>query len=186
MKLFNMARLRAKTKVKSRCLRDFLFADDAAQQINSWQSTQKVQVYKACILSTLLYGSETWVQHASYEKRLNVFHMRPLRHIMGITWNNSILERAQLPCMFAILNQWRMGWIGHVMENWRKEPDREADLNSDSRTSVNETWRPCTRFRKVKQSQGRQHGIVRCSFGAEQILLLDTQDIVGAQFDSRG
>ena len=61
-------------------------------------------------LSTLLYGSKTWVLHASYEKRLNVFHIRHLRHIMGIAWKDkvtsiAVLERTQLPSMFAILKQ---------------------------------------------------------------------------------
>ena len=45
----------------------------------------KVNVYKACVISTLLYGSESWSMCAHQEKRLNVFHMCCLRHIMGIT-----------------------------------------------------------------------------------------------------
>ena len=36
----------------------------------------KVNVYKACVISTLLYGSESWTMHAHQEKRLNAFHMR--------------------------------------------------------------------------------------------------------------
>ena len=34
-----------------------------------------VNVYKACVISTLLYGSESWTMRAHQEKRLNVFHM---------------------------------------------------------------------------------------------------------------
>ena len=38
----------------------------------------KMAVYNACILSTLLYGSEIWTMYACQEKRLNTFHLRSL------------------------------------------------------------------------------------------------------------
>ena len=46
----------------------------------------KMRVYQACVLSTLLYGSETWTTYMRQEHRLNTFHMRCLRRILGITW----------------------------------------------------------------------------------------------------
>ena len=189
-KLFNLSRLRAKYKVQMKCLRDFLFADDAAitahsaedlqhlmnrfsnacqdfgltislkktqvmaQEENSplnmtilehelevvndfvylgstisdtlsldselkkrigrdattissltkrvWSNKKlmgnnKIQVYRACVLSTLLYGSESWSLHARQERKLNTFHMRCLRRVLNITWqdkvpNNAVLE----------------------------------------------------------------------------------------------
>ena len=80
----------------------------------------KVQIYKACVLSTLLYGSETWTMHAHHEKRLNVFHMRQLRFILNITWqdktsNKAILHKANIPSMFTLLKQRRLRWLGHVI-----------------------------------------------------------------------
>ena len=62
----------------------------------------KMAVYRACVLSTLLYGSESWTLHARQEKRLNSFHMRNLRRILGIKWsdyitNNEVLELANIP-----------------------------------------------------------------------------------------
>ena len=67
----------------------------------------KVSVYKACIISTLLYGSESWTMRAHQEKRLNVFHMRCLRLILGITWqdkvtNKVVLERAGIPSLHTL------------------------------------------------------------------------------------
>ena len=35
----------------------------------------KIAVYRACVLSTLLYGSESWATYATQEKRLNSFHL---------------------------------------------------------------------------------------------------------------
>jgi len=55
-----------------------------------WESKKltvktKMAVYNACVVSTLLYGSETWTTYASQERRLNSFHMRCLRRILGIS-----------------------------------------------------------------------------------------------------
>ena len=73
----------------------------------------KVAVYRACIVSTLLYGSESWTTYAGQEKRLNTFHMRCLRRILSISWtdkvsNNEVLERAEIPSMFTLLRQRRL------------------------------------------------------------------------------
>ena len=70
----------------------------------------KMAVYNACILSTLLYGSKTWTMYAHQEKRLNTFHHRSLRCILGISWqdkvtNTDILSHAGLPTMYTLLRQ---------------------------------------------------------------------------------
>ena len=67
----------------------------------------KVNVYKAFVISTLLYGSESWTMHAHQEKRLNVFHMRCLRRILGITWqdkvtNKVVLEKAGIASLYTL------------------------------------------------------------------------------------
>ena len=178
-KLFNLSRLRAKTKVQLRCLHDFLFADDAAvtahsaedlqqlmthfsdacqdfglttslkktqimgQDVDSppaisindheldvihdfvylgstisdtlsldtglnnhigkaattmtrltkkaWNNSKltehtKIQIYRACVVSTLLFGSESWTLRSLQERKLNASHMRSLRCILNITW----------------------------------------------------------------------------------------------------
>ena len=96
-----------KTRVHEKYVRDLLFADVRPLQLthgrtfsgfwtafqklvdtlnlpSAWKK-QKVNVYKACVISTLLYGSESWTMCAHQEKRLNGFHMRYLRGILGIT-----------------------------------------------------------------------------------------------------
>ena len=49
-----------------------------------------VAVYNACIISTLLYGSETWTTYAGQERRLNTFHLRSIRRILGISWQDKV------------------------------------------------------------------------------------------------
>lgn len=80
-----------------------------------WSNTKltmktKMAVYNACVLSTLLYGSETWTTHARQEKRLNTFQVRSIRRILGISWqdkatNVEVLSRAGLPTMYTLLRQ---------------------------------------------------------------------------------
>ena len=81
----------------------------------------KTAVYRACVLSTLLYGSESWTTYAGQEKRLHTFHMRCLRRILSIHWtdkvtNNILLERAGVPTIFTLLRQCRLRWLGHVRQ----------------------------------------------------------------------
>ena len=85
---------------------------------NNLTANTKMQVYKACVLSTLLYSSESWT-YAAQERRLNTFHLRCLRRILGIKWqdripNTDVLEQAGLPTIFTLLSQRRLRWLGHV------------------------------------------------------------------------
>ncbi|PFX11746.1 Craniofacial development protein 2 [Stylophora pistillata] len=77
----------------------------------------KVAVYRACIVSTLIFGSQSWITYASQEKRLNIFHMRCLRRILSISWtdkvsNNEVLARSNIPSSFTLVRQRRLRWLG--------------------------------------------------------------------------
>ena len=79
----------------------------------------KMAVYNACVVSTLLYGSEAWTTYSKQERKLNSFHLQSLCRILGISWrdkvaNTEVLDRAGLPTMYTLLRQRRMRWIRHV------------------------------------------------------------------------
>ena len=70
-------------------------------------------------LSTLLYSSEAWTTYTRQEKKLNSFHLRCLRRILDISWqdkitNTEVLERASSFSMYTLLSQRRLRWLGHV------------------------------------------------------------------------
>nr|KAG5686812.1 hypothetical protein BaRGS_032029 [Batillaria attramentaria] len=123
-----------------------------------WSNSQltentKLRVYKACILSTLLYGSESWTTYASQEKRLNTFHLRCLRRLLHIKWqdrvtNIEVLQRAGIPSLFSLLSQRRLKWLGHVR---RMEPGRipKDMLYGELREGSRPTGRPQLRFKDV-------------------------------------
>ena len=113
----------------------------------------KIAVYNACIISTLLYGSESWTTYARQERRLNSFHMRCLRRILGISWedripNTEVLAKAGLPSMFTLLRQRRLRWLGHVrrMENGRIPKDL---LYGQLASGKRRTGRPQLRYSDV-------------------------------------
>ena len=58
-------------------------------------------VYKAVVLTTLLYGCEAWTTYGRHIKKLDAFHMRCLRRILRITWvdkvpNTEVLARCNV------------------------------------------------------------------------------------------
>ena len=84
-----------------------------------WPSAPRWTCTAAWVLSTLLHGSETGTLHSRQERRLNTLHLRCLRRILGITWQDRIqsedvLAQAGVPSMFALLIQRRLRWLGHV------------------------------------------------------------------------
>ena len=108
----------------------------------------KVRVYQHCVLSTRLYGSETWTTYAKQEKRINTFHLRCLSRILGINWqehkpNKDVFDRADIPSMFALLN---LRWLGLVcrIENGRIPKDI---LCGELASGARRDGRPSVRFR---------------------------------------
>ena len=93
---------------------------------HSLRLATKIQVYRAGVITTLLYGAEAWVLYRKQVQLLERFHQRCLRSIMGIKWqdyvtNNEVLERANLPSLEAMLLLKQLRWARHVsrMENSR-------------------------------------------------------------------
>ena len=123
-----------------------------------WSNSQltvntKLRVYQACVLSTLLYGSESWTTYAGQEKRLNSFHLRCLRRLLQIKWqdkvtNTEVLQRAGIPSLFTLLSRKRLKWIGHVrrMDDGRIPKDM---LYGELREGSRPTGRPQLRFKDV-------------------------------------
>ena len=125
-----------------------------------WENTKftthtKIAVYNACVLCTLLCGSESWTAYARQESRLNGFHLPCLRHILGISWQNRIpnkgvLERANIPSMFAMLSQRRLRRLGYVRRMENGHPVRNVltwsncDGNCHSRIGLYSHSRRCS------------------------------------------
>ena len=79
----------------------------------------KVAVYKAVVLSSLLYGCETWTLYRRQIAKLDQFHLRCLRKIAHIRWqdrvpNTEVLSKCRITGIEAMLIQSQLRWSGHV------------------------------------------------------------------------
>ena len=80
----------------------------------------KMRLFKSVVLSTLLYGSETWVPSADHMKRLQAFIMGCLRVILGVTrWdkkrNTELRSMAGIEGMEIMVMRRRLRWLGHLV-----------------------------------------------------------------------
>jgi len=79
----------------------------------------KVAVYKAVVITTLLYGCESWITYQRHICNLDQFHMRCLRRIARITWqdkipNTEVLQRCEISGIEEFIIKAQLRWVGHV------------------------------------------------------------------------
>ena len=79
----------------------------------------KLKVYQEVVLPSLLYACETWTTYSRHIKRLIAFHMRCLRSLLHIKWQDKVpdtevLQRAEMEGIRAILLRHQLRWAGHV------------------------------------------------------------------------
>ena len=79
----------------------------------------KINIYRALVVSVLLYGCEAWATTLADRRRLEVFNMRCQRRLLRVFWqqhisNHSIRERTKQPPASSLLRQRRLRWFGHL------------------------------------------------------------------------
>ncbi|BHF84887.1 hypothetical protein SprV_1002803900 [Sparganum proliferum] len=79
----------------------------------------KLQLYKAAILPTLLYVSETWTVYTKQARRLNYFQLSCLRRILRLNCRDRIpdtdvLERTGILSIYTMLRQMQLRWSRHL------------------------------------------------------------------------
>ena len=79
----------------------------------------KLKVYRAVVLPSLLYACETWTVYSRHARQLNSFHMRCLRKLLLIKWQDKVpdtevLQRADMESVHAMLKRAQLRWAGHV------------------------------------------------------------------------
>ena len=80
----------------------------------------KIVVYNAVVISTILYGCETWVPYRHHIRLLESFHIRRLQLILGLRWwhkvtHSEIRSRAGIPSIESMLLNRQLRWLGHVI-----------------------------------------------------------------------
>ena len=80
--------------------------------------TTKLKVYRAVVLTSLLYACETWTTYARHERILNRFHIKSLKKILHIRWeekvpDTGVLERSGMISIQTLLRKNKIRWAGH-------------------------------------------------------------------------
>ena len=95
-------------------LRDRVFTN------HDLKTVTKVMVYKAVVLPSLLYGSESWTLYRGQIRILERFHIKSLQLLLGISWkdkipHSEILKRTDCTSIEYLLNRAQLRWVGHVV-----------------------------------------------------------------------
>ena len=83
--------------------------------------TTKIKMYKAVLLTSLLFGYEMLILYRECNKQLEHFQMRSQRSIIGIKWQDrvtnivEVLERSRLPSIEAMILRAQLHWTCHVI-----------------------------------------------------------------------
>jgi len=117
----------------------------------------KLSVYRAVVITTLLYGCETWTLYRRQVKSLDQFHIRCLRKIMRISWedrvsNTEVLQRAEMTGIQALIMKAQLRWAGHVV---RMDDNRLPKMVffSELSTGTRTVGRPLKRYKdSLKES----------------------------------
>ena len=80
----------------------------------------KRKVYRAIVLTALLCECETWTRYRRRVKQLETFHMRALRSILGMCWqdritNLEVLDRAECTSIETLLIKAQLRWVGQII-----------------------------------------------------------------------
>ena len=133
----------------------------------------KVRIYQSLILPIATYGSESWALRKADCRKLEVFEMRCLRSILGVTLldkirNDEIRQRLNITTTITeIISKRRMKWFGHVVRMPQHRLPYQAYIHDFS--TPRQPGRPPARWRDQipkdtgmtrkeaeRQAQGRQ------------------------------
>ena len=111
----------------------------------------KLKVYRAVILSSLLYGCETWPVYRRHLKQLERFHQRAIRSILGIRWqdrvtNTEVFKRTNCISIEAMLLKSCLRWTGHVIRMEDHQIPKQL-LFGELEQGHRKQGRPCKRFK---------------------------------------
>jgi len=134
----------------------------------------KCAIYQAIVLSTLLYGVESWTVYKTTAHKLNVFLTNQLRQILSVKWwhfvsNMKILQKTTITSLYDTLIQRNLRWAGHVnrLDNTRIP---KQVLYSQLTEGSRDIGRPRLCYKDTNKRNLKDKGI---SLGKWQMLSLD-------------
>ena len=78
----------------------------------------KIRIYKAAVITILLYEAEVWNAIKKQMKRFKIFHLTSLTRILKIKCishvSNEVLRQAGIRSIETFISTARLRWYGHV------------------------------------------------------------------------
>jgi len=95
------------------------------------EERRRLKLYEAFVLPVLLYNAGTWGVPGADLERLNVFHRKQLRHLLGIYHpdhisNDHLYARCNTTPIAAMVERSRWRLLGHVLRLSSDVPARQA------------------------------------------------------------
>ena len=110
-----------------------------------WKSKQlsiplKCKLYRALVLSVVLYSSETWTMNKSTQRKFESFHTSCLQWILCFSYlervtNEEGLARSRMSTLSAMIMIKRLKWFGHILR-----------MNDDRLALRAFTWEPTEKY----------------------------------------
>jgi hypothetical protein len=112
----------------------------------------KGKLYKSCVQSVMLYGSETWPMKVDDTQRLVRAERMMVRWMCGVTLRDRVpseelLERLDVVCVTELITRGRLRWFGHVERkedsDWVKACQKFEVIGKTGRGRNRKTWMEC-------------------------------------------
>ena len=112
----------------------------------------KGKIYKTCVRTVMVYGSETWAVKVEDMRRLERAERMMVRWMCGVTvkarkHSEELLERLGIESIVEVVSRSRLRWFGHVerlnADNW-VSACREIQVEGlRGRGRGRKTWNEC-------------------------------------------
>ena len=100
---------------------------------NNWKTklTTRIRLYETLVKSVLLYNCGTWGVSKDDQRKLNNFHRRQLRKVIGIQWphkipNNTLHKITRKNPLSITITESRWKLLGHILRLQADCPARKA------------------------------------------------------------
>ena len=94
----------------------------------------KLKSFNTYVASIFLYNSELWTLTKSAEDKIDSFHTRQLRYVIGITWpkiisNKNLYDMTKAEKWSRTVKRRRLNWLGHLMRLPEDSPAYKSLVN---------------------------------------------------------
>lgn len=112
----------------------------------------KGKIYRACVQSVLVYGSETWPMKVEDAKRLERTERSMVRRMCGVTLSDRIkseelIKRLDIECVTEVVSRGRLRWFGHLErmdgDDWVTACRNVKVEGQSGRGRGRKTWQEC-------------------------------------------